>query len=426
MGVLEGATGLPVGFHSEDTSNVGDIKSSTDENPMAAQSFLRQVGPAVFLVVIFFLNFVSRMIFAPLLPTIEKELAISHGQAGFFFFLISAGYLAGLLLAGFLSSRSTHRSAITASGAGVGVSLLALSVAGGPWTMRCGFFALGFACGLYMPSAIATITSLIDRQHWGKAIAVHELAPNLAFFSAPFIAELFLRWLTWRAALGALGAAALMVVLAFFRYGRGGDFPGEPPTASAMGLLMRTSSFWLMVLLFGMGVSVTVGVYAMLPLYLVNERQMDSTWANTIVALSRVHGPFLGLLGGWVSDRLGPKRTIVISLLFSGVLTLLLGWASERGLSAVVFVQPLLAVWFFPAGFAALAMITPPQARNLSVGFTVPFGYLIGGGAIPTFVGVMGDAGSFAFGLMVTGVLILGAGIAALRLKLPDRSQPST
>ena len=412
--------------YSEDTSNVRDIKSAADESPMAVQSFLRQVGPAVFLVVIFFLNFVSRMIFAPLLPTIEKELAISHGQAGFFFFLISAGYLAGLLLAGFLSSRSTHRSAITASGAGVGVSLLALSVAGGPWTMRCGFFALGFACGLYMPSAIATITSLIDRQHWGKAIAVHELAPNLAFFSAPFIAELFLRWLTWRAALGALGAAALMVVLAFFRYGRGGDFPGEPPTASAMGLLMRTSSFWLMVLLFGMGVSVTVGVYAMLPLYLVNERQMDSTWANTIVALSRVHGPFLGLLGGWVSDRLGPKRTIVISLLFSGVLTLLLGWASERGLSAVVFVQPMLAVWFFPAGFAALAMITPPQARNLSVGFTVPFGYLIGGGAIPTFVGVMGDAGSFASGLIVTGVLILGAGIAALRLKLPDRSQPST
>jgi NNP family nitrate/nitrite transporter-like MFS transporter len=288
--------------------------------------------------------------------------------------------------------------------------------------MPCGLFALGFACGLYMPSAIATITSLIDRPHWGKAIAVHELAPNLAFFSAPFIAELFLRWLTWRAALGALGAVAILVVLAFFRYGRGGDFPGEAPTASAVGLLMRSSSFWLMVLLFGMGVSVTVGIYAMLPLYLINERRMDSTWANTLVALSRVHGPFLGLVGGWVSDRLGPKRTMVVSLLFSGVVTLLLGWVSGSALSAVVFVQPLLAVWFFPAGFAALAMIMPPQARNLAVGFTVPFGFMIGGGVIPTFIGVMGDAGSFALGLIVSGVLILGAGIAALRLKLPEHT----
>jgi len=405
---------------------MGDIKSAADESPMAAQSFLRQVGPVAFLVVIFFLNFVSRIILAPLLPTIERELAISHGQAGFFFFLISAGYLAGLLLSGFLSSRLTHRSAIIASGAGVGASLLVVSWAGGLWTMPCGLFALGFASGLYMPSAIATITSLIDRQHWGKAIAVHELAPNLAFFSAPFIAELFLRWLTWRAALGALGAGAILVILAFSRYGRGGDFPGEAPTASAVGLLMRTSSFWLMVLLFGMGVSVTVGVYAMLPLYLVSERHIDPTWANMIVAFSRSYGPILGLLGGWASDRLGPKRTMVVSLTFTGIVTLLLGAVSNSWISSVVLFQPLLAVWFFPAGFAALAMITPPQARNLSVGFTVPFGFMIGGGAVPTFIGVMGDAGSFALGLMMTGALIFGVGIAGLWLKLPDRSQPST
>ena len=51
---------------------------------------------------------------------------------------------------------------------------------------------------------------------------------------------------------------------------------------------------------------------------------------------------------------------------------------------------------------------------------------MIGRGAVPTFIGVMGDAGSFALGLLVTGVLILGAGIAGLWLKLPDRSQPST
>jgi MFS transporter, NNP family, nitrate/nitrite transporter len=55
-----------------------------------------------FLVGIFLLNFTSRIILSPLLPTIENELAISHGQAGFFFFLISAGYLFGLLGSGFL------------------------------------------------------------------------------------------------------------------------------------------------------------------------------------------------------------------------------------------------------------------------------------------------------------------------------------
>lgn len=401
------------------------MKSSVDDKDLAAEpagAALRpQAGPLVFLTVIFLLNFVSRIILSPLLPTIERELGISHGQGGFLFFLISAGYLAGLLGSSLLASRSTHRWMIVISGAGVGTSLLAIAAAPGLWAVGAGLFSLGLASGLYMPSAIATITSLIAQRHWGKAIAVHELAPNLAFFAGPFIAELFLKGSTWRMALVFLGATALFVALIFYRFGRGGDFPGASAASGSLRALLRTPAFWLMLLLLGLGVSATVGVYAMLPLYLVSERSVEPSWANTVVALSRSHGPVLGLLGGWASDRLGPKRTMVISLLFSGIATLLLGWVSLQWLSATVFVQPLLAVWFFPAAFAALATITPPSARNLSVGFTVPFGFMIGGGAVPTFIGVMGDAGSFALGFTATGVMILcGAGLAC-RLKLPPR-----
>ena len=94
---------------------------------------------------------------------------------------------------------------------------------------------------------------------------------------------------------------------------------------------------------------------------------------------------------------------------------------SPKGLIAkpAVIVQPALAVWFFPAGFAALAVLAPPQARNLAVGFTIPFGYLIGAGAIPTFIGIMGDTQRFATGFIITGALITAAGVLALTLKLP-------
>jgi MFS transporter, NNP family, nitrate/nitrite transporter len=167
-------------------------------------------------------------------------------------------------------------------------------------------------------------------------------------------------------------------------------------------------------------VSSTIGVYAMLPLYLVNEQGMHPSWANTVVALSRIHGPILGLLGGWVSDWLGPKRTIVVSLIFTGIATLLLGVVSGWWTSAVVLVQPLVAVWFFPAAFAALALITGPNARNLAVAFTVPFGFMIGAGGIPTFIGMMGDAGLFAMGFVIAGSLITCGGILAVLLNLPE------
>jgi len=402
--------------------NSGEHRSG--EEGTKAPSFPAQFGPLFFLVAIFFLNFVARIILSPLLPTIEKELAISHSQSGLLFFLSSAGYLAGLLLSGVLASRATHRRMIVASSGGVGAALLVIALGSDLWTIRCGLFAVGFAAGLYMPSAIATITSLIDQRHWGKAIAVHELAPNLAFFASPFIAELFLSRSSWRAAMVAIGALSILASASFGRFGRGGAFRGESPMSSALGTLIRMPALWLMVVLFGLGVSSTVGVYAMLPLYLVTERGLESSWANTIVAFSRAHGPFLGLLGGWASDKLGAKRTIVISLGFTGAVTLMLGMVTERWLSLAVLFQPLLAVWFFPAAFAAMAAITPPHARNLAVALSVPFGFLIGGGAIPTFIGAMGDAGSFATGLAVTGALISAGALLALILRLPKANSP--
>jgi NNP family nitrate/nitrite transporter-like MFS transporter len=385
-----------------------------------SKNFLKILQPVFFLVGIFLLNFTARIILSPLLPTIEEELAISHGQAGFFFFLISAGYLLGLLSSGFFASRATHKRTIVVSSAGVGLALIAIAFARDLSTIRVGLLALGFAAGLYIPSAIAAITSVIRQEHWGKAIAVHELAPNLAFFASPFIAEGFLTWATWRVALGSLGAISFVASLTYHYYGRGGEFAGESPGSRAFGTLVRAPAFWLMLILFGLGVSSTIGVYAMLPLYLVNEQAMLPSWANTVVALSRMHGPILGLLGGWVSDWLGPKRTMIVSLTFTGIATLLLGVVSGWWTSAVVLLQPLVAVWFFPAAFAALALITGPNARNLAVAFTVPFGFLLGGGAIPTFIGMMGDAGLFAMGFVVAGSLITCGGILALVLRLPQ------
>jgi NNP family nitrate/nitrite transporter-like MFS transporter len=378
-----------------------------------------RLGPVLFLAVIFLVNFIARIILAPLLPAIEEELEISHGEAGSFFFLISSGYVIALLSSGFLASRSSHKITIIISTGGVGLALLGISVANNLWAIRLGLFGLGFAGGLYIPSAIATITSLVERSHWGKAIAVHELAPNLAFFAGPFFAILFLDWSTWRSALSTLGVAALIGSFAYFRFGRGGEFAGESPFSSAFGLLIRSASFWIMAVLFGLGVSSTIGVYAMLPLYLVSERQVDSSWANTVVALSRSYGLFLGVLGGWVSDRLGPKLTMVMSLTFTGIVTLLVGLVSSAWISMVVLFQPLLAVWFFPAAFAVLAATTPAAARNIAVAFTIPFGYLIGGGLIPSFIGIMGDAGSFARGFIMTGTLIFLGGVLALWLRLP-------
>ena len=127
-------------------------------------------------------------------------------------------------------------------------------------------------------------------------------------FAGPFVAELFLSWSTWRLALNSLGMASLIASFAYFRFGRGGEFAGESPASSAFGLLVHSPSFWIMAVLFGLGVSSTIGVYAMLPLYLVSERRIDLSWANTVVALSGPMDRSWGFSGVgcrivWVQNR---------------------------------------------------------------------------------------------------------------------------
>jgi len=91
-----------------------------------------------------------------------------------------------------------------------------------------------------------------------------------------------------------------------------------------------------------------MGIYSMIPLYLVAERGMERSSANALVALSRIPTLVIAPLAGWVTDRIGPKGTLRVTFVSVGVLTSLLGLTSGSWLSLIVFLQPLVAAAFFP------------------------------------------------------------------------------
>jgi len=382
-------------------------------------SFSKQLGPILFLTTIFFLNFVGRIVFAPLLPSIETDLGIAHAEAGSFFLLTSMGYFISLLGSGFVSSRLNHRQTIVLSAVSVGVALLGISLSNSLWTIRLALFLLGMSAGIYLPSGIATLTALVNPRHWGKAVAVHELAPNLGFVAAPLLAEAFMLWFPWKGVIVFLGTGSIIAGTAFYFFGRGGEFPGQAPGFGSLKSLFTEPSFWIMAVLFCFGICGTLGIYTMLPLYLVSDQGFNRNWANTLVALSRIPSVFMAFVAGWLSDRIGPKRTISGVFLITGLLTLLLGTVSDPWIVVLVFLQPVIAGCFFPPGFAALSAIAPPDARNIAVSLTIPSAFVFGGGAIPIGIGMMADAGFFDLGIALTGMLILTGSVLALFLKSP-------
>jgi len=400
----------------------GTGQKQTDPPP----TFGARLIPLLLLTSIFFVNFLARIVLAPLMPGVESELNISHAEAGSLFLAISLGYFISLLCSGFISSHLTHKQTIISSALALGIALISISFCSGLWSMRLGAFLLGIAAGPYLPSGIATLTTLFESRQWGRAIAIHELAPNLSFVLAPLICEVILYWYSWRAVFRVMGILALALPLVFARFGRGGEFHGEPVGYTTYRNILSKPTFWVMVVLFSLGISSTMGIYSMLSLYLVAEHGMERNWANTLIALSRVASIGVTLAGGWATDRFGPRQVLRIVFLLTGLLTVFIGMASTAWVTVAVFLQPVMAVCFFPAGLAALSMVSSSRDRNIAVSLTVPLAFMVGGGATPTFVGYMGDVHSFGSGIaLVGGAILMGAFISGY-LNFQDHSRVST
>jgi NNP family nitrate/nitrite transporter-like MFS transporter len=261
----------------------------------------------------------------------------------------------------------------------------------------------------------------VSSRHWGKAIAIHEAAPNLSFVLAPLFAEAVLAFFSWDAALTILGFGALVAGGLFAWFGRIGAFAGEAPHFASLRVLFAAPSYWIMVVLFSLGISGSYGIYTMLPLFMVSGHGMERDFANTLLAVSRIPGVIMAFAGGWLSDRIGPKKTLIIVFVLNGLLTVVLGLAPASWLPYLVSIQPMLSVCFFPAGFAALSMAVPSGARHIAVSLTTPVAFIVGGGLVPALIGVFGDAYSFAAGISMVGVLILSGGVISSFLPIGRR-----
>ena len=278
-----------------------------------------------FLAVLFFLNIVSRLCVGPLLPVIEREFGLRHSGAGSLYFFLTVGSCLGLYLSGYVAWWLSHRATIAVSGMTLGVALLAIA-----WTpalvwIRTELVLLGIGAGLYLPSGVAVLTENTHEGSWGRVLAIHELGPNLGYICAPLIAELLLGFFAWQGVLGSMGIPAILLSGAFLLSGLGGAAPAQRPAGAAIALLARDRSFWGVASLFAVSIGLGLGIYSMMPLFLVNDVGMDRVHANLITGLSRASGLFSVFLGGTLADRIGRTAVTSAAMAVSGSCSLVAG-----------------------------------------------------------------------------------------------------
>ena len=374
----------------------------------------RVLPPILFLTLIFFIHFLARQLLGPMLPAMERDLGISHAVSGLFILVMGVGFFLSQLTAAFLTARFGYRVCIVISLWGAAGAMAGVGLVGSVRALFVGFFLLGVTGGLYVPSGIALISVLVHPRDWGKAMGIHELAPNLALIVVPFFATAVVGLASWR--WGYLSIAGFLVVTGAVYAWRGVDAEarGSIPDLQRIRKIAKNPSFWGLAGLLSLAVGVETGVYAVLPLFLVNERGFDLAGANRILGLSRIPGLAVVLLSGWITDRLGPRTTLRLALGTTGATIVALGLGPRDIAVAAVFAQAAAAACLFPPILSAASGISTPENRALTISLSLAVAPVLGGGLVPAGIALAGDLGSFGLGLAGAGVLVL-AGTALVR-----------
>ncbi len=381
------------------------------------------LGLLAFLVLLFFLNLVSRLSVGPLLPVIEAEFGFGHGSAGALYFFITLGYCVGLFLSSYAAGCLRHRGTIALSGMTLGAALLAVPYAPSLFWIRADLWLLGIGSGLYLPSGVAVLTENTPERLWGRALAIHELGPNLGYVCAPLLVEALLGFFGWRGVLRTMGVPTVLVSGLFLLSGFGGSKRAAAPGPALLARLARDGTFWGMASLFSVSIGVGLGLYTMMPLFLVNAAGMTRPSANLVTGLSRISALGSVFLAGYLADRIGNSAMIRLALGGAGGCALLLGVFRGPSITPpLLLLQAAFAASFYPAGFSLLSGVFALPIRSVAVSMVMVLASLIGAGSVPPLVGILADQFSFGFAFASAGVGTLGS-LLLLGL-IPSRTGP--
>jgi NNP family nitrate/nitrite transporter-like MFS transporter len=356
---------------------------------------------------LWFLNFSTRTVLSPLLPIFEEELHITHALAGSVFLFLAVGYTISLLVSNWISPRIGFKKCIAIGFAVLIGALLSLAFMTTYWGLAGVCFFIGFGGGLYLPGALPLLTSTIHPDQWGKAIAFHETAASSSLLAIPLLAAAALRLFHWKILVVVLSALCLAATIVFLI--RSPDPRPKEEERTPFFQVLRRRDFWIMASLWSFAAAGGLGLYNLIPLFLVDEKGIGLDLADSIFGLSRIGGLVVTLLVGYLIDRIGPKRVLLLSLLASGFSITGMALADSFPLLvAMLVLQATFMPVFFPAALVTISRMTHFGDRSAFAGAIVALGVVFGTGIAPTLLGIVADLWSFGSGMMVQGLLTMG------------------
>ncbi|HEU5288215.1 MAG TPA: MFS transporter [Candidatus Limnocylindria bacterium] len=377
-----------------------------------------------------FAQHVTNSLLSALLPFIRDAFLLSNTQAGFAVtaYTIASGVTNAPL--GVLADRIGARRVIVGGLVLVGLSSVAIGLAGSYEWLLIGLVVMGVASATYHAPASALIAETFTFARRGVALGTHTTAGHLAFFAAPLLAGTLAFSGTWRLPYVTFAIAPLACALLLLRIAPPGTRATERhewlATFTDIGRVARSV---------GSLVSISIvaqvllsSALAFLTLYLVDARGVSPVVAAALFGVPQLAGLVAAPLSGVLSDRFGRPAVLLGALVASGPASwLLVAMPIELAVIPLLLIGACLS---FRATATEVLIIdnTPVTRRSTVLGTYYLVNQPVGGVAAPIFGAIADAAGigsaflwlSFAFVALSVVALVAAATGGARRRVAPS------
>ncbi|HSW38912.1 MAG TPA: MFS transporter [Acidobacteriota bacterium] len=311
----------------------------------------------------------------PLLPAIRDEFRLSYTKAALVPMSFALAGATGQAPAGWMADRAGPAPLIAAGTIGVALAGILIGFSQSFFMLLACLILMGLLSGGYHPAATPLISASVNPQHRGRALGLHLIGGNSAFFIAPIIAASISGIWGWRGSFFTLAAPTIIFGIIFYLFltrKAGRSHVAEvkqrvteekPPQ---QGYKRRLIAFLTMIII---GSGASMSILSFLTLFMTDELGASNELAGGLLAIVFSSGLWAGPVGGYLADRFGSVKIVIATGIFSGLIIYALNFVSlGPTLYLVLFLEGLNMSIRMPVTEVFIMGQTPAKKRSTIFG----------------------------------------------------------
>ena len=376
-------------------------------------------------------NFVIRIGFSALLPSIIDELQLSYTRAGLLASAFFYAYVIMQIPSGLLGDRFGRRRILVLGLLGGALSAGLTGQAGSFATLFAARALTGAFQGSLFSNDRAIVATVTPPARIGLGQGVSFSGPGLGLTFGLVIGGLLVEVLPWRTVMMLFGLGPVMAAVLIVRYVPAPASSAAAPVGQRLQRLFSNGPLWVLGLVSFCAIANQFILATWAPLFFNEAGVADLGRAGSYAALQGIAASLGMVVSGWAHDRLVKRgygsKTVIVAGLTGLALSMLamaavIGQRSIPGLAVVLFLAAFFCWSIWGAVYALLGRMVREAELGTAFGFSNSIGFV---GAIVglTATGWVRDlSGSFSASCVFAAVLALAGVALVVALRAPERT----